>query len=191
VTLYDILGVSADATPEAIKLAFRKLANVHHPDKGGDQDRFQNIQFAYEVLSDPNRRGNYDSSGSTDDPAEVQRLRDERDVLSILREIVDSSINHPELDPEVMDAKQPAVARVQQVIVEFHQERARTARKAAKARELHSRYKTVEAGAESPILGLLAGRITEFERIQESIDRAIRLHYRVIEILDQHIYLVN
>lgn len=58
---YNVLGVSKDATEEEIKKAFRKLAREAHPDKGGDTETFQKIQEAYEVLSNPERRREYDS----------------------------------------------------------------------------------------------------------------------------------
>ena len=58
---YDTLGVSKTATPDEIKKAYRKLASQHHPDKGGDTARFQEIQTAYDTLSDPNRRAEYDN----------------------------------------------------------------------------------------------------------------------------------
>lgn len=57
---YDVLGVPTDASEADIKKAFRKLASQHHPDKGGDTDKFQQIQEAYETLSDGDRRQEYD-----------------------------------------------------------------------------------------------------------------------------------
>lgn len=57
---YDVLGVPTDASEDAIKKAFRKLASQHHPDKGGDTTKFQQIQEAYETLSDGNKRQDYD-----------------------------------------------------------------------------------------------------------------------------------
>ena len=63
---YDVLGVPRDATPEAIKKAFRKLAMQYHPDRnnsGDAHDRFKAINEAYEVLSDPERRQMYDRFG--------------------------------------------------------------------------------------------------------------------------------
>lgn len=58
---YQTLGVAKNATPEEIKKAYRRLASIHHPDKGGDTAMFQNIQTAYDVLSDPNKRSQYDN----------------------------------------------------------------------------------------------------------------------------------
>jgi curved DNA-binding protein len=64
---YDILGVNKDATPEEVKKAFRKLARQYHPDLNpGNQeaeDRFKDINEAYEVLSDLDKRTQYDQFG--------------------------------------------------------------------------------------------------------------------------------
>jgi len=59
-THYNTLGVGETATPEEIKRAYRKLASQHHPDKGGDTAKFQEIEAAYRILSDPAQREQYD-----------------------------------------------------------------------------------------------------------------------------------
>jgi molecular chaperone DnaJ len=64
---YDVLGVSHDATGEEIKKAYRKLARRYHPDvyQGDDaQERFKDVTHAYEVLSDPQKRRVYDTTGN-------------------------------------------------------------------------------------------------------------------------------
>lgn len=65
---YSVLGVGRDADAKAIKAAYHKLAKKHHPDVNGNSDeskkRFQEISEAYEVLSDENRRHNYDAARS-------------------------------------------------------------------------------------------------------------------------------
>ena len=58
---YDALGVSKTASQDDIKRAYRRMASQHHPDKGGDTQRFQEIQTAYDTLSDPQRRAAYDN----------------------------------------------------------------------------------------------------------------------------------
>ena len=62
---YDILGVPKSASADEIKKAYRKLAREHHPDQGGDENRFKEIQGAYDVLSDPEKRQAYDRFGET------------------------------------------------------------------------------------------------------------------------------
>ena len=58
---YSTLGVSKTATPDEIKKSYRKLASQHHPDKGGDKAKFQDIQAAYDTLSSPEKRQQYDN----------------------------------------------------------------------------------------------------------------------------------
>jgi len=58
---YSVLGVSKSANQDDIKRAYRKLAMQHHPDKGGDEAKFKQINEAYSVLSDPVQRTQYDN----------------------------------------------------------------------------------------------------------------------------------
>lgn len=64
---YATLGVSHDASQDDIKQAYRKLASQHHPDKGGDTEKFKEIQAAYDLLSDTKKRATYDARGGSDD----------------------------------------------------------------------------------------------------------------------------
>lgn len=61
---YDILGVKKSASADEIKKAFRRLARKHHPDAGGDEETFKEINEAYEVLSDPEKKKQYDTFGT-------------------------------------------------------------------------------------------------------------------------------
>ena len=65
---YEALGVPNTASEDEIKKAYRKLAREHHPDKGGDPEKFRKVQEAYEILSDPQKRQNFDQFGSPEGP---------------------------------------------------------------------------------------------------------------------------
>src|ERR1700744_2318785 len=60
---YDVLGVSKDASADEIKKAFRRAAVEHHPDRGGDETKFKELNEAYEVLKDGEKRKRYDQFG--------------------------------------------------------------------------------------------------------------------------------
>ncbi len=65
---YSILGVSKSATQDEIKKAYRKLAHKYHPDKeGGDEQKFKEINEAYQVLGNKEKRAQYDQFGTTFD----------------------------------------------------------------------------------------------------------------------------
>ena len=61
--LYEVLGVDKGAESRDIKKAYFNLAKTHHPDKGGDAEKFKQIQRAYDVLSDDEKRNFYNQTG--------------------------------------------------------------------------------------------------------------------------------
>jgi len=70
---YDILGINKNASSEEIKRAFRKLAHQYHPDKGGGNEaKFKEVNEAYQVLKDPQKRQQYDQYGQTFEQARAQ-----------------------------------------------------------------------------------------------------------------------
>ena len=60
---YEVLGIGKNASPDEIKKAFRRLAVEYHPDRGGDETKFKEINEAYEVLKDDKKRQRYDQFG--------------------------------------------------------------------------------------------------------------------------------
>ena len=68
---YEILGITKNASQEEVKKAFHKLAHKHHPDKGGEEKKFKEINEAYQVLSDTTKRAQYDQYGRTFDQGQA------------------------------------------------------------------------------------------------------------------------
>ena len=70
--LYNVLGIEKGANEQEIKRAYRRLAREYHPDvnkSAGADEKFKEVQSAYDVLSDPQKRARYDQFGVTDDQA--------------------------------------------------------------------------------------------------------------------------
>ena len=85
--LYEVLGVSRDATEEDIKRAYRKLARELHPDVNQHdpqaEERFKEVSAAYEVLSDPAKRRQYDMWGQTGAQPDLFPFGDLTDIFDV------------------------------------------------------------------------------------------------------------
>jgi DnaJ-class molecular chaperone len=73
---YQILGIDPSATADEIKRAYRKLASKHHPDKGGDKTKFQEIQAAYNALTNPQHDQHGFGGFRADAPFDFQTIFD-------------------------------------------------------------------------------------------------------------------
>jgi curved DNA-binding protein CbpA len=97
--LYDTLGVSPDASTADIRRARRKRAKDTHPDTGGSKQAFHELQHAYAVLSNPDTRARYDSTGE-EEAGELSSL-DERalkHLAHLLRALLDAPLDVCGLD---------------------------------------------------------------------------------------------
>jgi len=82
-THYEILGLEKNASAADIKSAYRKLASKHHPDKGGDAEKFKEVQNAYDVLSEPITREQYDNPTAQQQFSQYSKVND---ILQKMRE---------------------------------------------------------------------------------------------------------
>lgn len=93
---YETLGVPPDATADDVKRAYRASSSKAHPDKGGSNEDMAKVNRAYEVLSDPARRANYDAgTGEPGDSLEDQ-------ARAMLAELIDSVVDSHE--PDIVSA---------------------------------------------------------------------------------------
>jgi curved DNA-binding protein CbpA len=101
-TLYDELELPKNCTSEEIKQKYRILAQIHHPDKGGDAEKFKRIKSAYETLSDPIKRSHYDSTGEQYDDVSINN-----EVFSRLSNMISqfTQFINPELDDLILKMK--------------------------------------------------------------------------------------
>lgn len=93
-TLYETLGVSKNATSEEIKKVYREKAKKSHPDKkGGDKDKFSEVNKAHMALSDPLKREKYDKTGATEETPLETRIMGVIDMVFLN---ATSQVKHPE-----------------------------------------------------------------------------------------------
>ena len=95
-TLYDDLELPKTCTSDEIKQKYRILAQLHHPDKGGDVEKFKRMKLAYEVLSDPIKREHYDSTGDHYNDVNL-----DSEVMGRLAVMVSQFVQH--INPEIDD----------------------------------------------------------------------------------------
>ena len=174
--LYDSLGVDKTASQEAIRAAYRKKAREHHPDKGGDVAKFQEIQAAYDTLSDPERKARYDQTGETHQgpTLESQALSY---IAALLPKILDSVLDVSRL-PLIDKLKEAANADIARMTADKQQGE----RIVAKRREALKRL--------SP--GILSAMIeTEIGVIEakiKSIDNQLASLALALKIISDHSY---
>ena len=102
------LELPNDADEEEIKLKYRHLANIHHPDKGGDEEKFKRIKEAYELLSDPIRRKSYDMSGDAESNLQIRN-----NAIDHINQMLNSVI--PNFDAEAGDLLQEMRAQIMSI----------------------------------------------------------------------------
>ncbi|KAK5141110.1 hypothetical protein LTR32_006255 [Rachicladosporium monterosium] len=99
---YVVLSVDRSATPDQIKSSYRKAALKHHPDKASPEDkdaahtRFQEVAFAYAILSDERRRKRYDATGNTSESLDLDD--DDFDWTSFFREQYKSAVTEASIN---------------------------------------------------------------------------------------------
>jgi len=90
---YDVLGLERDATPEQIRIAFRKLSKKHHPDHGGKAEDFTAVVDAYDLLRDPERRAAYDRGEREADKPDPVEVRARSMISDMVEYIITDALN--------------------------------------------------------------------------------------------------
>lgn len=89
---YEILGVNSDASMADIKTAYRSLSKEYHPDKNKEDPeasrKFQEVQDAYEVLKDPERRRRFDETGSISDLYKATEVEIDQTIIQLFSSVV-------------------------------------------------------------------------------------------------------
>lgn len=175
---YDALGLTPDADDQAIKKAYRKAAQSSHPDRGGDSEKFHQIQLAYDVLSDPERRERYDRTGESDKPQSIENQIDEA-LASLFQKII--GMEQPPRN--IIGAARDEV-RQNQGAIRSHQETAKN--KLSRLRKLLGRVIMKAADGHNLFEAVLRNQIDSVEATIRSADEALALLAGVATLLDSY-----
>jgi len=178
-TLYDELELPKNCTSDEIKQKYRTLAQIHHPDKGGDEKKFIRIKEAYETLSDPIKRKHYDSTGDYYEDTNITNEVNNR--LSNMITYHTQQIN-PELDDLILKMKvdiYDAQRNTNQAIVECNN----TIRKLS---IISKKIKLKQDEGENFLKSLVDVKITQRQNELTVHKRTLLVFDKMLEILDDY-----
>lgn len=168
--LYDLLGVPRDANVAEIKSAYRAQAKQCHPDTGGDPEKFHEISVAYAILSDLERRQEYDATGKVDN----------KSALNTMKEVLDAIVHS--LD-QVLAAAKGGIDEVDLIKVmtkQFHQAQhtilAELSDVETKVRDLEKLRKRIKRNDDEPNLFL---KVID-QRLKDAIEKRSHLRHQKV-----------
>lgn len=178
-SLYEALGVAKNATADAIKRAYRKKAHKAHPDKGGSEEAFHPIQKAYEVLSDPQRRAQYDQNGSTDQQDNSTQMLSQ--IAALMLQILDKEdADYTDVMAIMRKTIGGAKAQAHNAILEMNA-------KVAKRRKAAKRFSKKKGGPNVMVM-LIEGEISKHLQMVESANAEIVRLNQMLEALEDYEY---
>lgn len=189
--LYDILGLTPNATMDEVKSAYRKLVKTCHPDLPDNRTPekellFKKVSRAHETLSDPDKRAYYDSTGNVEGVAsETDRI--EKDALNTLTNLFMMAA------PNIAE---PAKVSPLSVVYQEINERVSRA-KAGKAaaigqlgtlQAVQHRLKRKDGAENNPLANLLAAKIKEQQQEIAKFDYLDKMVRRTLQLLNEYEY---
>ena len=189
--LYEILGVVKDATMEDIKKAYRQLANKYHPDKdAGDNTLFIKIKEAYEILSDPVKRSQYDITGIATpgniDPEERKIAEAKEFIATVLEAMVTNN---------AMDVETRSVIDVINTLIETNKAEVlknitEIQRQISKRNKIIARFKKKSSGENMFQLFLLSNNNKQLEQINKFKEYVLKMEFAA-EFIKDYDYTVD
>jgi curved DNA-binding protein CbpA len=176
---YTELDVPVDASLETIKQRYRTLAQMHHPDKGGDEELFKRIKLAYEILSDPVRRKQYDITGETT----TTNAKDEAvaNIVQILLHVV------PNFNVDQDDLIHIAETETRTMLDLVHKDIGVTERYILNLEKVLSKLR-IKTEGENLLSSFIVNQIQQRKLELESFQRRIQVCNLMLEILKDYEY---
>ena len=176
---YTELDVPDDASLETIKQRYRTLAQMHHPDKGGDEELFKRIKLAYEILSDPIRRKQYDITGETT----TTNAKDEAvaNIVQILLHVV------PNFNVDQDDLIHIAEMETRTMLDLVNKDIGVTERYILNLEKVLSKLR-IKTEGENILSSFIANQVKQRKQELESFQRRIQVCNLMLEILKDYEY---
>lgn len=182
-TLYELLGVTKDATAFQIKKAYYAKSHSHHPDKGGDEEVFREIVVAYSILSDEDKRRRYDAGEKADDISKAARSIDAQIMEALLGLFCQVVIQADVRSTDVLGVlRQNMQNSLGQINLAIHHER----QKIKKFEEVLKRVKS--NGSENVFRSVANSQIENITRGIEKLDEQVQVASGAIKFLDAYSY---
>jgi curved DNA-binding protein CbpA len=180
--LYGILGISRDATSAEIKRAYHQAAKRTHPDAGGSDEDFRNVELAYRVLSDPDARKRYDETGRADDQADNTHAR----VLGFLSELLTEVLARE--DAKTVDIVGLMRLRIEENRREAAQHVARARKDELRILDVRKRLRAKNSSGEFAF-GIIDAQVSGIRAQIERIEQATELLDRAKAMLEALEYM--
>ncbi len=183
---YKILHVGRKATPEQIKRAYRRAARKSHPDSGGSNEAFEQVNAAYRCLSDPARRQHYDATGDmgSDVPDNSTGM-----MLTVITGAFCAVVNEfikQGADP----TREDVLTHVRNCIVQGQKEAVENLKQGQKSRQLlasmQARFTTEEP--ENLLEAMVAGQLAQVDRQLAKVQEEQEYRKRALEFLTKYRY---
>ena len=176
---YTELDVPVTASTEDIKQRYRTLAQMHHPDKGGDEELFKRIKLAYEILSDPVRRKQYDITGETT----TTNAKDEAiaNIVQILLHVV------PSFNVDQDDLIHIAEIETRTMLELIHKDAGVTERYIINLEKVSSKLR-IKTNGENILNTFIVHQIQQRKQELETFQKRVQVCNLMLEILKDYEY---
>ena len=185
---YEVLGAVHEATPEGLKRLYRELAKSHHPNAGGDREKWDQLSEAYQILIDPDRRAFFDQTGRID---QVNHAVDHQQACAIIAETITTFADqfvlakfNPDRDPRRLP--------VMELVAECLQEEMAKAEEALQTGRAHLNFwrdfakrvtRREEATGLDQVEAVIKQKISGIEKTIVQVEEAVRVRKVAIKVL--------
>jgi len=184
-TYYEILGVESSAAVEEIRTAYRKLAQENHPDKGGDAEKFTEIQKAYDVLSSSEKRAIYDKTGYFSEAGIDENLMILREIVGMVLAIIN---DNPAIDVSKVSLIDLTLSLINNKQSSLRGESGKLAERVRKYGQAIERFRTRDVSKPNLVGQMIAHEMKKLEAKIVEIEGVVETGNKMKECLNEYQY---